>query len=48
VAKPEPAFGFPRGAGSAGATEIIRPLIGRALRDPGAAESIRAELDQPG
>lgn len=28
------------------ASEVIRLLIARALRDPGAAESIRAELDE--
>jgi hypothetical protein len=32
----------------ADATEVIRLLTGRALRDPGAAESIRAELDELG
>jgi hypothetical protein len=31
----------------ADASEIIRLLLGRALRDPGAAESIRAELEGP-
>jgi hypothetical protein len=31
----------------ADATEIIRLLIGRALRDPRSAEAIRAELDEP-
>lgn len=30
----------------ADASEIIRLLLGRALRDPDAAESIRAELDE--
>jgi hypothetical protein len=32
----------------ADATEVVRLLIGRAFRDPGAAESIRAELDELG
>jgi hypothetical protein len=30
----------------ADASEVVRLLIGRALRDPGAAESIQAELDE--
>lgn len=31
----------------ADATEIVRLLISRALRDPRSAEAIRAELDEP-
>jgi hypothetical protein len=30
----------------ADASEVVRLLIGRALRDPAAAESIRAELEE--
>jgi hypothetical protein len=31
----------------ADATEVVRLLIARLLRDPASAEQIRAELDEP-